>query len=220
MPLFLLSTETWVSDQNLIKSDTQVQKSIFSFMVVKTEAPLCEATHFFQVSKSIRTCDWLVSLLAPKLPFRMTAKTLDNVFWGGVLLWKLNSLFNNHEDQRALYGIKPKPFLKLREEWTLIKAIAPTLSEATTIIWNVLKKKQTTGVLRSKKHGTGRPRISTAVDDVSNASAVTKRPKPANLHRAAVTISQSTVRRRLTGRSFIVWRDHLHSKVKSYSTYM
>lgn len=92
--------------------------------------------------------------------------------------------------------------LKLREEGKSIRAIAQTLGIASTTIWNIMKKKETTGVL-SNRHRTGRPRVTTAVDDRNIVRAVKKHPKTtvpditANLHRAGVKVSQSTVRRRL-----------------------
>lgn len=85
--------------------------------------------------------------------------------------------------------------LKLNEEGKSIRAIAQTLGIATTTIWNVLKKKKTTGVL-SNKHRTGRPRVTTAIDDRNIVRAVKKNPKTtvtditANLHRAGVKVSQ------------------------------
>ena len=44
------------------------------------------------------------------------------------------------------------------------RAIAQTLAIASTTIWNVLKKKETTGVLSNRRR-TGRPRKTAAVDD-------------------------------------------------------
>uniref|UniRef100_A0A0E9XQ99 Transposase Tc1-like domain-containing protein n=1 Tax=Anguilla anguilla TaxID=7936 RepID=A0A0E9XQ99_ANGAN len=68
--------------------------------------------------------------------------------------------------------------------------------------WNVLKKKETAGVL-SNRYRTGRPRKTTAVDDRNIVKAVKKNLKTSvsditnNLHRTGVKVSQSTVRRRL-----------------------
>ena len=47
---------------------------------------------------------------------------------------------------------------------------------ASTTIWNVLKKKETTGVLSNRRR-TGRPRKTTAVDDRIIVRAVKKDPK-------------------------------------------
>lgn len=108
---------------------------------------------------------------------------------------------------RELSMGEKQTILKLREEGKSIRAIAKTLGIATTTIWNVLKKKETTGVL-SNKHRTGRPRVTTAVDDRNIVRAVKKNPKTtvtditANLHRAGVKVSQSTVRRRLREKEY------------------
>ena len=73
---------------------------------------------------------------------------------------------------------------------------------ASTTIWNVLKKKETTGVLSNRRR-TGRPRKTTAVDDRNIVRAVKKDPKTTvvgisnKLQRAGVKVSLSTVRRRL-----------------------
>ncbi len=80
-----------------------------------------------------------------------------------------------------------------------IRAIAQTLAIASTTIWTVLKKKETTGVL-SNRPRTGRPRKAPAVDDRNIVTDVKKDPKTTvsnNLQRAGVKVSQSTVRRRL-----------------------
>ena len=53
---------------------------------------------------------------------------------------------------------------KLREDGKSIRAIAQPLAIARTTIWNVLKKKETTGVL-SNRCWTGRWRKTSAVDD-------------------------------------------------------
>lgn len=92
--------------------------------------------------------------------------------------------------------------VKLREDGKSIRAIAKELSIASTTIWNVLKKKETTGVL-SNRHRTGRPRKTTAADDRNIVRAVKKDPKTTvgeisnNLQRAGVKVSASTVHRRL-----------------------
>ncbi|XP_061632965.1 lysophospholipase-like protein 1 isoform X2 [Phyllopteryx taeniolatus] len=92
--------------------------------------------------------------------------------------------------------------LKLREEGKSLKAIAQILGIANTKICNVLKKRETTGVL-SNRHRTRRPNVSTAVADRNIVRAVNKHPKTtvsditANLLRARVRVSESTVRRRL-----------------------
>ena len=57
-----------------------------------------------------------------------------------------------------------KAILKLRKEGKLIRAIAQALGIACTTTWNVLKKKETAGIL-SNRHQTGWPRKTTAVDD-------------------------------------------------------
>lgn len=69
---------------------------------------------------------------------------------------------------------------------------------AISTIWNVLRKKEATGVL-SNRHRTGRPRKTTAVDDRNIVRAFRKDPKTTvseisnNLQRAGVKVSQSTV---------------------------
>lgn len=71
-----------------------------------------------------------------------------------------------------------------------------------TTIWNVLKKKETTGVLSNRRR-TGRPRKTAAIDDRNIVRAVKKDPKTTvsdnsnNLQRARVKVSQCTVHRRL-----------------------
>uniref|UniRef100_A0A673FSC5 Transposase IS30-like HTH domain-containing protein n=1 Tax=Sinocyclocheilus rhinocerous TaxID=307959 RepID=A0A673FSC5_9TELE len=66
--------------------------------------------------------------------------------------------------------------VKLREDGESIRAIAQTLAQASTTIWNVLRKKETTGVL-SNRPRTGRPRKTSAVDDRNIVTAVKKDPK-------------------------------------------
>ena len=103
---------------------------------------------------------------------------------------------------RELSMGEKQAIVKLREDGKSIRAIAQTLAIASTTIWNVLKKKETTGVL-SNRRGTGRPRKTAAVDDRNIVRAVKKDPKTTvsdisnNLQRAGVKVSQSTVRRRL-----------------------
>ena len=66
--------------------------------------------------------------------------------------------------------------MKLREDGKPIRAIAQILAIASTTIWNVPKKKETTGVLSNRRR-TGRPRKTTAVDDRIIVRAVKKDPK-------------------------------------------
>ena len=66
--------------------------------------------------------------------------------------------------------------VKLREYGKSIRAIAQILAIASTTNWNVLKKKETTGVLSNRRR-TGRPRKTTAVDDRIIVRAVKKDPK-------------------------------------------
>ncbi len=76
------------------------------------------------------------------------------------------------------------------------------LNLESTTIWNLLRKKETTGVL-SNTPRMGRSRNTSAVDDRNIVTAVKKDPKTTvsdisiNLQRAGVKVSQSTVRRRL-----------------------
>ena len=69
-----------------------------------------------------------------------------------------------------------------------------TLAIASTTICNVLKKKETTDVLNDR-HGTGRPRKTSTVDDRNIVRAVKKDPKTTvsnisnNLQRAGVKVS-------------------------------
>ncbi len=101
---------------------------------------------------------------------------------------------------RELSMGEKQAIVKLRKEGKSIRAIAHTLAIST--IWNVLEKKEATGVL-SNINQTGRPRKTTAVDDRNIVRAVRKDPKTTvseisnNLQRAGVKVSQSTVRRRL-----------------------
>eukprot|EP00064_Thunnus_orientalis_P000139 superscaffoldBa00000006_g139 len=89
--------------------------------------------------------------------------------------------------------------LKLRKEGKSIRAIGQTLGIASTTIWIVLKKKETTGVLNNR-HRTGRPRKTTVVDDRNIARVAKKNPKTSvshitnDLHSAEVKVSQSTFR--------------------------
>ncbi len=86
--------------------------------------------------------------------------------------------------------------------WKINQTIAQTLAIASATIWNLLRKKETTGVL-SNTPRTGRSWKTSAVDDRNIVTAVKKYPKPTvsdisnNLQRAGVKVSQSTVRRRL-----------------------
>lgn len=64
-----------------------------------------------------------------------------------------------------------KTVLKLKEEGKSFSAIAQPLGIANTTIWNVLKKTETTARL-TKRHRTGHPRVSTAVDDINIVKAV------------------------------------------------
>jgi len=106
---------------------------------------------------------------------------------------------NNMKTRKLSLGEK-QAIVNLREDGKSIRAIAQTLAIASTTIWNVLKKKETTGVLRRQ---TGRPRKTSAVDDRNIVRAVKKDPKTTvsdisnNLQRAGVKVSLSTVRRRL-----------------------
>ncbi len=101
---------------------------------------------------------------------------------------------------RELSMGEKQAIVKLREEGKSIRAIAHTLAIST--IWNVLEKKEATGVL-SNINQTGIPRKTTAVDDRNIVRAVRKDPKTTvseisnNLQRAGVKVSQSTVLRRL-----------------------
>ncbi len=61
--------------------------------------------------------------------------------------------------------------VKLREDGKSIRAIAQTLAIASTTIWNVLRKKEATGVL-SNRPQTGRPRKTSAVADRNIVRAV------------------------------------------------
>lgn len=87
--------------------------------------------------------------------------------------------------------------LKLRKEGKSITAIGQTMGRASTTVWNVLKNKDTTGVLN--RHEAGRPRETSADDDRNMVRAVKKTPKTTvsdftnNLHGTEVKDSQSTV---------------------------
>ncbi len=108
---------------------------------------------------------------------------------------------NQHENQRGVYGWKTSN-CEAERRWTINQTIAQTLAIASTTIWNLLRKKETTGVL-SNTPRTGRSRKTSAVDDRNIVTAVKKDPKTTvsdisnNLQRAGVKVSQSTVRRRL-----------------------
>ena len=84
--------------------------------------------------------------------------------------------------------------MKLREDGKSFRAIAQTLTIDSTTIWNVLKKKETTGVLSNRRR-TSRPRITAATDDRNIVRAVKKDPKTTvsdnsnNLQRARVKVS-------------------------------
>lgn len=71
--------------------------------------------------------------------------------------------------------MKRQATVKLREEGTITQ---------TTTIWNVLKKRETTGVLRSRRQ-TVRPRKTAADDDGDTVEL--------NLQRAGVKGSHSTI---------------------------
>lgn len=92
--------------------------------------------------------------------------------------------------------------LRLRKEGKLIRAIGQTLGIANKTVFNILKKKETIGVL-SNRHRIGWPRKTTEVDEKKIVRAMRKHPKTAvseitkNFHRAEVKVSQSTVQRRL-----------------------
>lgn len=103
---------------------------------------------------------------------------------------------------RELSMGEKQAIVKLRKEGKSTRAIGQTLGIASTTIWKVLKKKETTGVL-SNRRPTGRPRKTTVVDDRNIVRAVKKTPKTSvsditnDLHSAGVKVSQSTVGRRL-----------------------
>ncbi|MDF4264986.1 helix-turn-helix domain-containing protein, partial [Vibrio parahaemolyticus] len=65
---------------------------------------------------------------------------------------------------RELSMGEKEAIVNVREDGQSIRAIAQTLAIASTTIWNVLKKKETTGVLSNRRR-TGRPRKTSAVDD-------------------------------------------------------
>uniref|UniRef100_A0A3B1IQX0 Transposase Tc1-like domain-containing protein n=1 Tax=Astyanax mexicanus TaxID=7994 RepID=A0A3B1IQX0_ASTMX len=108
---------------------------------------------------------------------------------------------------RELSMREKQAILKHRKEGKSIRAIGKTLGIATTTIWNVLKKKETTGVLSNRRR-TGRPRKTTPTDERRIVLAVKKNPKTtvsqitSDLHRAGVKVSQSTVRRRLREQTY------------------
>ena len=72
----------------------------------------------------------------------------------------------NHKKQKAITKKEGQP----------IRAIAQALGAANTTIWNVLKKKETTGLLTARFQ-TAWPRKTTAVDDRNIVRAVKKNPK-------------------------------------------
>ena len=74
----------------------------------------------------------------------------------------------------CLWGEK-QAILKLRKEGKSIRAIAQALGIACTTTWNVLKKKETPGIL-SNRPRTDRPRKTTAVDD-RNIESCEENPK-------------------------------------------
>ncbi len=57
---------------------------------------------------------------------------------------------NQHENQRGVYGWKTSN-CEAERRWTINQTIAQTLAIASTTIWNLLRKKETTGVLHSQK---------------------------------------------------------------------
>lgn len=71
-----------------------------------------------------------------------------------------------------------------KEEVKLIRAIAQTLGIVSTTNWNVLKQKDTTGVL-SSSHQTGRLRVTTSVDHLNIVRAVKKQNKKKNINNTA-----------------------------------
>ncbi len=79
---------------------------------------------------------------------------------------------NQHENQRGVYGWKTSN-CEAERRWTINQTIAQTLAIASTTIWNLLRKKETTGVL-SNTPRTGRSRKTSAVDDRNIVTAVKK----------------------------------------------
>ena len=77
---------------------------------------------------------------------------------------------NQNEDQRAVFWRKASLF-----EALIRGEIAQALGIACTTTWNVLKKKENTGIL-SNRHLTGQPK-KTAVDDRNIVRAVMKTSK-------------------------------------------
>ena len=69
----------------------------------------------------------------------------------------INKLNVYNVKTRELFIGEKLAILMLIEDWKSIRAIAQTLAIASTTIWNVLKKKETTGVL-SRRRSTGRHR--------------------------------------------------------------
>jgi hypothetical protein len=77
---------------------------------------------------------------------------------------------------RELSMGEKQAIVKLRKEGKSTRAIGQTLGIASTTIWNVLKKKETIGVLSNRRR-TGRPRKTTVVDDRNIVRAVKTTPK-------------------------------------------
>ena len=64
---------------------------------------------------------------------------------------------------RELSVGEKQAILKLKDDGKSIRAITQTLAIVSTTIWNILKRKETTGVL-SNRCQTGRRRKTSAVD--------------------------------------------------------
>ena len=92
--------------------------------------------------------------------------------------------------------------LKLRKEGKSTRAIVQALGIACTTTWNVMKKKETTGVL-SNRHKTGEGQQKQFMQETEIVRGVKEKPQniitdiTKNIHRAGVKVSQSTIGRRL-----------------------
>ena len=86
----------------------------------------------------------------------------------------INKLNVYNVKTRELFIGEKWAILILIEDWKSIRAIAQTLSIASTTIWNVLKKTETTGVL-SRRRSTGRHRKQQLTKIVRDWVLVTKK---------------------------------------------
>ena len=92
--------------------------------------------------------------------------------------------------------------MRLRNKNKTVRDISQTLGLPKSTVWNIIKKKESTGELTNRK-GTGRPRKTSTADDRRILSIIKKNPQTPvrqirnTLQESGVDLSMTTVCRRL-----------------------